>query len=84
MATCPECSTQVPADVVVCTECGSSIPAPKKAPKPTPTPSNVPTSERIAEGMLRGASILMIIVLLALVAFVGWSIISQGIESGAP
>ncbi len=84
MATCPECSTQVPEGSVVCTECGASIPAPKKAPKPTPTPGNVHPADRIAEGMLRGASILMIIVLVALVAFVGWSIISQGIESGAP
>lgn len=84
MATCPECSTPVANDVVVCTECGTSIPAPKKAPKTTPTPANVHPVDRIAETLLRGASILMIIVLVALVAFVGWSIISQGIESGAP
>lgn len=84
MATCPECSTPVAPGIVVCTECGASIPAPSKAPKPTPTPANVHPVDRIAEGMLRGASILMIIVLVALVAFVGWSIISQGIESGAP
>ena len=84
MATCPECSTQVPEDTVVCAECGASIPAPKKAPKPTPKPSNEHLADRIAETMLRGASILMIVVLVALVAFVGWSIISQGIESGAP
>ncbi len=83
MATCPECSTQVPQDAVVCPECAASIPAPKP-PKPVRKDANAHPADRIAEGMLRGASILMIIMLVALVAFVGWSIISQGIESGAP
>lgn len=84
MATCPECTTSVPEDAIVCTECGASIPAPKKPPKPDPKPSSEHPADRLAEGLLRAASILMIVVLLALVAFVGWSIISQGIESGAP
>ncbi len=83
MATCPECSTQLPPEVVVCTECGASIPA-QKAPKPVPKGASPHPADRLAETMLRGASVLMIIVLVALVAFVGWSIISQGIESGAP
>lgn len=80
MATCPECSTPVSPGVVVCPECGASVPA-KKPPKPVPAGH---PADRLAEGILRGASILMIIVLLALVVFVGWAIISQGIESGAP
>lgn len=81
MATCPDCSTPAAPGAVVCTECGASIP---KAPKPMPKSPQGHPADRLAEGLLRGVSVLMIIVLLALVAFVGWSIISQGIESGAP
>lgn len=80
MTPCPDCSQPLPPDVVVCPECGSTVPKAKPVAKgPNPHPA-----DRIAEGLLRGASALMILVLVALVAFVGWSIISQGIESGAP
>lgn len=79
MATCPECQATNPPEAVVCAECGANIPAPKKV-----TVAQPQAADRLAEGILRGASILMVIVLVALVAFVGWAIISQGIESGAP
>ncbi len=81
MATCPECTSSHPPDAVVCSECGVSLP---KVPKPISTGAKPKPADQIAEFMLRGASLILVLVLVALVAFVGWSIISQGIESGAP
>lgn len=81
MPSCPDCSQPLPHDAVVCPECGSTIP---KAAKPVAKGQPAHPADRLAEGLLRGATVILVLVLVALVAFVGWSIISQGIESGAP
>lgn len=78
MPSCAACAHEVAPGDITCSECGATLSVvPPKSVRPA---KKVPFDELL----LRGVAVVLILLVLLALGFVGWSIASRGISSGAP